>query len=276
MNKFCALLLALVCTLLLAYTPARAQYSSSSANGTYVFNSLDVSNPVKVLCKGSGACGTVDNVDDSQSSFITQLGTDVGKKKGKSFLCDFDPKNKAAVSLTKLGGIIKGIGKSGAQTGDTTYATGTIKLQDGHIVGGVATFNSFTSNKSATKNSALLNDADTGTTAILCGGVNGGDCANICTSDQVGKGTPLSCTGTGGYTTNPDGTGTSQIWVYPEPPPNICAGGETTWAQCCSDPSLVIVVNLASAGEGPTTGFTRIRSVFTDQGGAGSSVADRQ
>lgn len=227
----------------------------SNLSGTYAFSSSATLNDPGNVCAGAPSCGGVNNVAGSLSSFFQTLISDVraGKCAG------------ASARLKTMAATVKG---AKVQAGDRIYFTGTIDTDGfGHFIGGRMMANS--SNLTA----EVLNSGNTGASALLCGGAaDDGECASLCIPASLG------CDTLGGYNIDRSGTGTETIYAYPIAG-TLCGNSQTaTFAECCNDPTLVIVFHEAVTlgavnGAGQAT---HIRSVLIDQGLTGSGDADVQ
>jgi hypothetical protein len=131
-----------------------------------------------------------------------------------------------------------------------------------------------------------MNTAGLGTQALPCGGLSTeggvGTCAAVCTNILIGRPSipPLACATNGGdEAIAGDGTGYSTIFLYPlanspQNPAPLCKGPDTlTWAECCSDRNLVIVVTLHNVY---SSDKSKLTSMFTDQSEAGFLNAQAQ
>ncbi len=207
-----------------------------------------------------------------------------------TWLADF-PKKCAltAQGLAALKTAISALKKTSAGTlaGDTTSASGTITFNadSGAIVGGLASFSSTTTSASG----KAVAEPNVTTQALLCGGQpvdsGTGTCGSVCTSSRLRKGRPLpepqpSCVLDGGGEPFDEGLdGYSTIFMYPlananGSSPSYCTGpANLTWAECCNDPNLVVIINLHDTY---SKDHSRITSVITDEGDAGLFTAEIQ
>jgi hypothetical protein len=219
----------------------------SNLSGAYAFSGAATLNDPGKLCDGGASCGGVNNVAGSLNSFFQTLISDV---KG----------GRCGGANPRLRTIASSMRGAKAQAGDRIYFTGSINADGlGHFSGGHMMANS--SNLTA----EVLNFQNTGASAVLCGGAaEDGDCFFLCTPAS------LNCDTLGGYNIGPAGTGTETIYAYPIAG-SACGGRPTlTFAECCNDPTLVVVFHQA------VTLGTHLRSILIDQGLTGSADAEAQ
>jgi hypothetical protein len=275
--------------------PAATWAAAPTASGTYSFTTKTKSSDPNISKK---SLSPNPYASLSLSNFYNTLGADLAAKGGP---CNGLVFGKFGAST--VGKILGGIGKAALKgpIGDETYAAGVVNLDgNGSITDGTAIFNTATSAKAGGTNSAELNNTNTGSVAVLCGGPNEGSRCNapfVCDGAETtlklqkpGKtGSTTDChnayginadgTSGGGYVQNSDGSGASAVWVYPIAAGidlTKCASGTPasgTYAECCHDPALTLVVHL---GSGISAGGNHIDNVFTDQTDSGYSVNTRQ
>jgi hypothetical protein len=256
----------------------------------FMFTSNVVSNSGKIAaidtCKPghpSASC----NVDAAfgLQQFTANLAVDLGKKKSGHPVCNLTSAFSALASTAVT--ILKGAGGTVASPFDETFSDGVIDtdLTNGNVEGGFAVFNAVTSQTSPTKTTQTIDLTNTGTVALLCagpqtGGNNPGTCgaATVC-----GSGT--DCAKRGGNSINQgqglssNGTAYTRLFVFPlanssETGAANCNGNaDLTWAECCGDPSLYIVVNFHSTA---SSDHKNLYSTFEDEGDSGTSTSIAQ
>jgi len=248
--RVAAQLALIVVVALLANRAFGGAFNDAAVNGTYAFSgSVTLNDPTK-LCGGGVSCGGANNVNGSLSQFTQTLVNDMRAGKCSSV----SPHLLSALNAAKTAKI---------QPGDRIDFAGTLVADGmGNIIGG------FLAANSNDPTSESLNWTNSAADAVLCGGASqDGDCSSLCTSASLG------CNSQGGYSVGITGTGTEAIYAYPIAG-SLCGGRPTmTFAECCNDPNLVVVLHEAFT---LSSGASHMRSIFTDQQWTGCSDAELQ
>jgi hypothetical protein len=228
-----------VCIVLMIPAVAGAQSAQSvtnaSLNGSYGATlSLTLNDPGKLSST---------NTPTSVSGFFSALAKDL--KGGK---CDLRNTFLPAKAVASQIAAVKSV------AGDQLRGAGTLNLDGAGNLTGIAYFNTTVPGFEFAP--APFGGANVGTAAVLRGGTAGtGECATLCTkSNQCA--TPVSFTFAnalvtgvtgGGYNVDPaDGSVLVVFHAFPKAPMGVC-GSPTpptseTWASCCQDNNLQIVV----------------------------------
>jgi hypothetical protein len=252
-------------------------FSTASAAGTYAFSAQEIATDPSKLCTGVLGCGGVDNKSASINSFFSRAAADLTAKK-----CQASPNLVLAASLI--------VAKLTQSAGDSTFANGVLQLDGkGGVQGGFASFSQSGSGTEA------LNVANSGSTAVVCGGKATGEsalCAANCVAGSPAfKGIADCATGLGagaGYSISANGTGREALYIYPlistcpgnpaSDAVDLCCGdGATlkvpsiTFDACCKDKNLVLPTHLTATLQSVQAGVaTQGSGTFTDQAEVGN------
>ncbi|MGO8909121.1 MAG: hypothetical protein ACLQDM_07340 [Bradyrhizobium sp.] len=200
------------------------------------------------------------------TAFYIRLAGDAGTK-GK---CALSSTGSSAFTKTNIGLIKKLV----AVSGDTTYSDGTITTPSNGATGsinGFAWFSGF-SGAAGLTNSGILNSTNSAAAGVICGGPASGSgtavCGNgtLCKSGTLVSGdtnnlTDCSKAGSHADTSTPSTIAAKAtnlpVFVYPLGLSN-CTNPAQTYAECCSDPLLVIITSTHNtlsdqAHNGPST-----------------------
>jgi hypothetical protein len=240
---------------------ARAGFGNSQESGTYGFGFTMTTTNQAALCSGtstSSACGKTNNVTGSFTGYYKKFGTDLSKKTCSGVSSSLTAQAAAISSIVfTQSSVISG-------AGNITF-DGSGNISDGDVT--------FGTNLAGAQ---AVNASNAGTTALVCGGSASSlssSCASVCGASSV------SCNTLGGYTTSSSGTGTATLYLFPVLAAGLCGSTPVSAYRCCSDPSLVIILHVATTLSQIQAGSAvanEINGSFTDQQGGGNFQASLQ
>jgi hypothetical protein len=240
---------------------------AQAAPSTYVMSA-------QVVANTSGPPATFGNPDAAFTlpGFFGTLANDLHTKRA----CALTNNGTILISLAIIRALEK-TGQNGEYKGDTIFANGTISIDPaGGPVTGAAVLNEASRSSNAIYSVQLLDVHNLGTQVLVCGGQSsstGGEPGTCSAPNVCAAGSECSA---GGTTHLGAHIGRARLFLYPlvNSPElslddfSLCTGAPTmTWAECCNDPKLYIVLDLDySASPDGTT----ITGTVTNTGFSGS------